>query len=546
MREYVRYWLPYTFILYSYTQATVRKFCRFWQSISATVQNSDRKGILKADSEQLFMKLWLVLIFLGPIAYFFVDRSVKHKTSTPVWLCWLVIMMPSFIWTVWTQIFGEEQPLPLLVYLLPLIVCPLLYGWLIQRGKTPPTESNQEATPAVAKPAVNTAPPRPIDSQEEKTLRDCFSWNTYYLQNIDYRPQAIFCRGKLKTVPEKAYDEVKQNVEQAFGDRFFLIFQESFKGKPFFALVPNPEAKTREQGMDRGDSRVGFAVLMFLITLLTTTVAGVTIDGTPSEDLISNPAIFISGLSYSLPLLAIIATQKFSHYLVAAHYKIRTTLPYFIPFPFLLDSFSLGTLGAILQRRSPIPHRKALFDTAIVGCLSGLLIIVPVLLWGLSISEVVPLEESSAFNLQAQDPRLSFLLSLFAKIALGSALTAEMGIKLHPVATAGCVGLFITAINLMPIGQLDGGHIIHAVFGQKMAIAIGQATRVLALLFALIHPYFWVWTIIMWLIPLIDQPALNDVTELDDLRDFVGLLALALLIVIVLPLPGAVGIWLGI
>ena len=167
----------------------------------------------------------------------------------------------------------------------------------------------------------------------------------------------------------------------------------------------------------------------------------------------------------------------------------------------MLDSFSLGTLGAILQRRSPIPHRKALFDTAIVGCLSGLLIIVPVLLWGLSISEVVPLEESSAFNIQAQDPRLSFFLSLLAKLALGSALTAETGIELHPLATAGCVGLFITAINLMPIGQLDGGHIIHAVFGQKMAVAIGQITAIFALLFALIHPYFWVWTIIMWLIP---------------------------------------------
>ncbi|MEO1672872.1 MAG: site-2 protease family protein [Cyanobacteria bacterium J06631_2] len=495
------------------------------------------------------MKLWLVLIFLSPIAYFFVERSVKNKTTTPVWLCWLVIMMPSFIWTVWTYIFGEEQPLPLPVYLLPLIVCPLLYGWLIQRGRT--VKDKDEPQPDAKKQPVldkvaQTSPPRPINSQEEKTLRDCFPWNIYYLQNIDYRPQAIFCRGKLKTLPEKAYDEIKDNVEEAFGDRFFLIFQESFKGKPFFALVPNPEAKAMEQGMVQDDSRIGFALVMFLITLLTTTVAGVTIDGSSSEDLLSNPSLLAQGLRYSLPLLAIIAVQKFSHYFIAIHYKIRTTLPYFIPFPFLLDSFSLGTLGAILQRRSPIPHRKALFDTAIVGCLSGLLIIIPVLLWGLSLSEVVPLEESSAFNIQAQNPRLSLFLSLLAKLALGGALTAEMGIKLHPLATAGCVGLFITAINLMPIGQLDGGHIIHAVFGQKMAIAIGQVTRLLALLFALIHPYFWVWTIIMWLIPLIDQPALNDVTELDNKRDVLGLLALALLIIIVLPLPTPVGSLLGI
>ena len=498
------------------------------------------------------MKLWLVLIVLAPIAYFFVDRSVKNKTSTPVWLCWLVIMMPSFIWTAWTYIFGEEEPLPLLVYLLPLIICPLVYGWLIQRGRIVKVEGaasspNPDAPkPDITEDTVKKSPPRPIDSQEEKTLRNCFPWNIYYLQNIDYRPQAIFCRGKLKTVPEKAYDEIKDNVEQAFGDRFFLIFQESLKGKPFFALVPNPEAKAMEQGMVQKDVRIGFAVIMFLITFVTTTVAGATINGTTLEDLFTSPELFFSGLSYSLPLLAIIAVQKFTHYFVAIAYKIRTTLPYFIPFPFLLDSFSIGTLGAILQRRSPIPHRKALFDTAIVGCISGLLIIVPVLLWGLSISEVVPLEDSSAFNIQAQNPRLSLFLSLLAKIALGGALTAEMAIKLHPVAIAGCVGLFITAINLMPIGQLDGGHIVHAVFGQKMAIAVGQVTRILALLFALIHPYFWVWTIIMWLIPIIDRPALNDVTELDNKRDLLGLLALALLIVIVLPLPSTLANLLGV
>ncbi|WP_019506927.1 site-2 protease family protein [Pleurocapsa sp. PCC 7319] len=498
------------------------------------------------------MKLWLILIIISPIAYLIVQQSVKNKTTTPVWLCWLVIMLPSCIWTIWTYIFGQDQPLPLPVFLFPLIVCPLLYGWLVQRGKpkksnlTSTSEKEQETVVPVAESAIESPPPRPIDRQEETTLRNCFPWNVYYLQTIDYRPQAIFCRGKLKTIPEDAYNKIKRNVEKAFGDRFFLIFQESFRGKPFFALVPNPEAKATAQEKVKNDRRFGFALTMFLITLLTTTVAGVNIIGTSSEELLSDPQLFVPGLLYSLPLLLIIGVQKFSHYFVAAYYKIRTTLPYFIPFPFLLDSFSLGTLGAIVQRRSPIPHRKALFDVAVVGSISSLLLIVPILYWGLSLSTVVPLEESSTFDIQAQDPRVSFFLSLVAKLALGSSLEAGMGIDLHPLATAGCVGLFIVAINLMPIGQLDGGHIVHAVFGQKMAIAVGQITRILALLFALIHPYFWIWTIILWLIPLIDQPALNDVTELDNRRDFCGLLALALLIVIVLPLPGAVGTWLNI
>ena len=492
------------------------------------------------------MELWLILVILGPIAYLVVDRSIKNKTTTPVWLCWLVIMLPSFIWTTWTYIFGEEQPLPLPVFLLPLIVCPLLYGWLVRRGKLEKepeaTTSTREQKPlAMAKTtAESNPPPRPIDTQEETTLRNCFPWNVYYLQNIDYRPQAIFCRGKLKTIPEDAYQEIKKNIEQAFGDRFFLIFQESFRGKPFFALVPNPHAKSKEKGEAENDRRVVFAAVMFLITLLTTTVAGVSIDGTLAEELLADPALLVKGLSYSLPLLLIIGVQKFSYFFIAGYYKIRTTLPYFIPFPFLLDNFAVGTLGALSQRRSPIPHRKALFDLAIVSSLAGFLLIVPIAIWGFSLSSVVPLSESSTFDLQAQDPRLSLFLSLIAKAALGSSLTAEMGVQLHPIAVAGCVGLFIAAINLIPIGQLDGGHIVHAVFGQKMAIAVGQITRILALLFALIHPYFWIWAIIMWLIPLIDQPALNDVTELDNKRDFLGLFALALLIVTILPLPNAI------
>ena len=494
------------------------------------------------------MKLWLILVVLSPIAYLVVHRSVKHKTTTPVWLCWLVIMLPSFIWTIWTHIFGEEQPLPLPVFLFPLFLCPLLYGWLVQRGKPQKTVDpvkKSEPTIVMAKSAAESTPPRPINNQEEATLRNCFPWNVYYLQNIDYRPQAIFCRGKLKTIPEEAYNEIKENVEQAFGDRFFLIFQESFRGKPFFALVPNPQAQAAERETE-SDSRIGFAIVMFVFTLLTTTVAGVSIDDTPSEELLSNPGLLLQGLAYSIPLLLIIAVQKFSHYFMAGYYKIRTSLPYFIPFPFLLDTFAVGTLGALNQRKSPIPHRKALFDLAIVDSMSGFLLIIPILIGGLYLSEVVPLEESSIFNIQAQDPRLSLFLSLLAKLSLGASLTPEMGIQLHPLAVAGGVGLFIAAINLMPIGQLNGGHIVHAVFGQKMAIAVGQITRILAILFALIHPYFWIWAILMWLIPLIDQPALNDVTELDNKRDFLGLVALALLIIIILPVPEAIANLLGI
>jgi membrane-associated protease RseP (regulator of RpoE activity) len=492
------------------------------------------------------MKPWLILILLSPIAYILVQRSLKNITTTPVWLCWLVMMLPAFIWTTWVYVFGEE-PIPLPVFLFPLIICPILYGWLVQRGKlqteTTPTQTDKQENMATPKPAPESSPLRPIDIQEEKILRNCFPWDVYYLQNIDYRPQAIFCRGKLKTIPDKAYEKIKHNIEAAFGDRFFLIFQESLRGKPFFALVPNPQSQSnsnREEALsESSDTRWGLASIMFLATFITTTVAGVSLQGIAPEELNSNPNLFFTGLTYSLPLLLILSIHEFSHYFAAIYYKIRTTLPYFIPFPFPFsaNTFYLGTLGAFSQRRSPIPHRKALFDIAVVGPLAGSIVTLPILIWGLAQSTTVPLENTDTASFDALDPRISLLLSLLSKLALGEQFKAGMALDLHPLAAAGCVGLLITAINLMPLGGLDGGHIVHAVFGQRTAIAVGQVARILSLLFALVHPHFWIWAIVLWLIPLIDRPALNDVTELDNWRDLGGLLCLTLFVLMILPLP---------
>ena len=431
----------------------------------------------------------------------------------------------------------------ILILLSPMavLISQLLWGWLVQKENPQKTiQGKKQENKIMAKSVEDSSPPRLINSQDETTLRNCFPWNVYYLQNIDQRPQAIFCRGKLKTIPEEAYREIKHNIEQAFGDRYFLIFQESFRGKPFFALVPNPEATNGEKSKAQQDARWGSAIGFLLITLLTTTLAGVNFSGVDPEQLRLNPSLVVQGLAYSLPLMLILGIHELGHYAVANYYKIRTTLPYFIPFPFLFETFSLGTLGAFTQRKSPIPHRQALFDVAAVGPVVGFLVTLPVLLWGLSISEAVPLEESDTFSYENFNPRISFLLSVLAKIALGDRFQAELGIHLHPLAIAGCIGLLLTAINLMPMGQLDGGHIVHAVFGQRTAIVIGQITRFLAILFALIHPHFWIWAAILWFIPLIDRPALNDVTELNNWRDLSGLLSLALLVLIVLPLPGAI------
>lgn len=493
------------------------------------------------------MEMWLLLGILGGFTYFIVKRSVAKITTTPIWLIWLVLMTPALIWTGWTLIYGEDTPMPAFLLIGPFVICPFLYWWLVQLGRVTPQESPPsppETANLVLENIDNPAPKsdlKPITAEEEKSLRDCFPWGVYYLQNIDYRPQAILCRGKLRAVPEEAYQVIKNNVEKVFGDRFLLLFQESFQGQPFFALVANPWQQKTETIETEKVTRPLLALGLLLLTILTTTVVGEGLSGITAQQLENNSSLLLQGLPYSLGLIAILGLHEFSHYFTAVKYKIKTTLPYFIPFPFFL-----GTFGAFIQMRSPVPTRKALFDVAVAGPLGGIIIAIPLLFWGLSLSEIVPLtDQSSLLNFQALNPQFSFLLSIVAKLALGSDLIAGKAIHLHPLAVAGYVGIIVTALNLMPVGQLDGGHIVHAMYGQKTAIIIGQLTRLFMFILALVQPDFLLWAIILLLMPVSDQPALNDVTELDNKRDLLGLFSLALLLSILLPLPEAVARWWG-
>nr|WP_313887344.1 site-2 protease family protein [Nodosilinea sp. LEGE 07088] len=470
------------------------------------------------------------------MTYVLLQRSVSRITRTPVWLLWLVMMLPAIILTGWFVVNGSEASPPNALLLGLFIVCPILYWVLIQRGRiavpqTTKTEDNspEPALPVPAKPAL-----RPIDKDEEAMLQGCFPWSVYFLQNIEYRPQAMICRGQLRASPTVAYDTVKENIRRHFGDRFLVLFQEGGQGKPVFALVPNPQNQT-DSGQAHTLTRPGLALGLLLVTLFTTTAVGTYLAGVTEAQLQDAPGLILQGLPYAVSLLVILGCHEMGHYLMAQRYNMRVTLPYFIPVPFFL-----GTLGAFIQMKSPVPNRRALFDVGIAGPLSGLVVAIPLLLWGLTQSTVVPIPEegSSLLNFEALDPKASLMLTLLSKLILGSAVAADQAIHLHPVAIAGCLGLVVTALNLMPVGQLDGGHIVHAMYGQRIGSIVGQVARLLVFGLALVHPELMIWAILLFFIPAADQPALNDVSELDDRRDFLGLLALTLLVMIVLPAPG--------
>ncbi|WP_027268798.1 site-2 protease family protein [Leptolyngbya sp. PCC 6406] len=492
------------------------------------------------------MLFWLLL--LGIFTYFVVQRSVAGITRTPTWILWLVMMTPAFTLVIWGVTQGMDQPFPPGLMIALFIICPAMYWMLIQWGRSPSSKGDSKtATVEGAEGADSpTDKPtlRPIDKEEEATLQHCFPWSIYYLQNIEYRPQALICRGQLRSSPTVAYDTVRDNVEAHFGDRFLVVFQEGLNGKPFFALVPNPSGKpalaaaspSAQSSPVQKDTRPGVALALLLTTLFTTTGVGTYIAGVTETALQENPNLFFQGLPYGLSLMVILGVHEMGHYLMARRYNIKVTLPYFIPIPFFL-----GTFGAFIQLRSPVPNRRALFDVGIAGPLAGLVMTLPLLLWGLAHSEVVATSEAaSLLNFQELDPQASIALMVLSKLALGSAITPESAIALHPVAVAGCLGLVVTALNLMPVGQLDGGHIVHAMYGQRTGAIIGQVARFLMLGLVVVHPELLIWAILLFFIPAVDEPALNDVSELDDRRDLWGLAALTILILIVLPAPNMV------
>lgn len=502
------------------------------------------------------MPLILLALFLGLVTYWVISRSVTKATTVPLWMLWLIMMMPVLVFTVWMLVTEGTPPPAFLLYGLMVLCSLFLYATLAisgakakQKQMAAQTQGSEQSTDKATK--VDKTPKKPISRDEETTLQRCFPWSIYYLQDIEYLPQAMICKGKLKSSPGEAYQTVQKNVESSFGDRFLVLLQEGLNGTPFFALVPNPQAKNALQSLPESASpaqvarlkklnsqtitRPVRAALLALATLITTTLVGSVLLGEVESlaDFQNNPSLLVPGVAYSLSLMAILGTHEMGHYLATRYHRLRATLPYFIPVPFFL-----GTLGAFIQMRSPMPNRRALFDIGIAGPLSGLVVSLPILFWGLAHSTVAPIDPEASLSFNALDPSRSIALLLASKLALGGALQPETALNLHPLAISGCLGLIVTALNLMPVGQLDGGHIVHAMYGQRTSTIVSYVAKGLMLLLGLVYEEYLLWAFLLLFIPPA-EPALNDVSELDGKRDFLGLFALTLLVLIILPAPAA-------
>lgn len=194
----------------------------------------------------------------------------------------------------------------------------------------------------------------------------------------------------------------------------------------------------------------------------------------------------LQGLEFSLPLLCILLAHEFGHYLQCRLWRVDATLPYFLPSPTLM-----GTLGAFIRIRSPIYLREALFDIGVSGPLAGFVVLLPFLILGVWMSRIVPAVHSQAFEFAT--PLLMRLLEQwrFSGTPVGH-------VVLHPVAMAAWGGLLATAINLLPLGQLDGGHIVYAIGGERVHRTVSTAMVGILALLGFQYWVWWIWAAVMF------------------------------------------------
>jgi membrane-associated protease RseP (regulator of RpoE activity) len=280
--------------------------------------------------------------------------------------------------------------------------------------------------------------------------------------------------------------------------------------------------------------RVGLHLGLFLATVLTTLFSGALQAGVGPTDLWHHPARLLLGLPFSVSLLAILGVHEFGHYTLGRRRGIPVSLPYFIPVP---PPFIAGTLGAVIRMSGPVRDRRALFDMAIAGPLAGLVVAIPVYVIGLRLSVVTRIPGDSYVRLGD-----SILPKLIERLTLGP-LPPGYDVILHPVAFAGWFGFLVTALNLIPAGQLDGGHIVYALFGARHALISKVAVAGLILIGVAFSSVNWLlWAIlIVTLMGFRHTPTMDDITPLDARRRGLGFFTLGLLLLLLPPVPISLG-----
>lgn len=481
----------------------------------------------------------IVLAAFGILGWGFYRARPYGKLGILAWLQSVVLMGP---WLLFFGLFAAGIYINIVGILFLLVASAGVYIFLGRQLRAAGQDAilRQRATQRLeadaslqASPTDNSTAPEgsaqlklevpPIPEEDLNIIKGIFGIDTFFTtETIAYQEGAIF-KGNLRGEPEAVHNRLSATLRERVGDKYRLFLVENTDGRPVVIVLPSrndPRPMTLPQKI--------FAVILLVGTIATSLETGGLL---LNFDFFTNPERFREALPIGVGILVVLAAHEIGHWLLARRHQIRLSLPYFLP------AVQIGSFGAITRFESFLPNRKVLFDISLAGPAAGGIVSLLMLVTGLLLSH-----QGSLFQLPNQFFSGSILVGTLARVILGSALQSPL-VDVHPLVVIGWLGLVITALNLMPAGQLDGGRIVQAIYGRKTAGRTTIATLIVLGLVSLANPLAMYWAIvILFLQRDLERPSLNEISEPDDARAALGLLALFLMVATLLPLaPGLAG-----
>ena len=340
--------------------------------------------------------------------------------------------------------------------------------------------------------------------------------------NID--SAAFFCKIDKDSLEDK-FDLLRKNLSK----KGYIPMLRHEKGEHIIYVVKKPKVKERP---------IWVNIFLLAATIITTIITGsILYMGYIDIWSISNILdvfdinnIFFGAALFSFPLMSILVIHEMGHYFISKKHGIATSLPFFLPIPPILPSFNIGTFGALISSREPMPNKKALFDVGIAGPIAGFIVAIPVTAIGIYTAEIVPISPLNSLSSGEAIYGSSFLIDILARLILD--IPKGFTIDMNPVLFAGWVGLLITSLNLLPAGQLDGGHIFRAFLGEKQKYAGWVAVIIMIL------TGWWFFAfVIIFMMGMMHPPPLNDDSSLDLKRKLLFFVAILILILCYIPYP---------
>jgi len=358
-------------------------------------------------------------------------------------------------------------------------------------------------------------------------------------------------RGRLLSEDTaSAYDQLAESLKPYSLTPLFRIED----GKQVILLVSSrPEPKP---------SRPGLNLIMFLLTVVSVLLSGglTSLEAPLSKNILQAAAQIVqAGWPFAVSLIAILAAHEFGHYFAGRAHGVHVTLPFFIPMPFT----PLGTMGAFINMKEVPKNKRVLMDIGVAGPIAGYIVSVIVILIGLSLSKLdtIPLSFPAGQGIQMEGNSITYLLLKY--FSFGKLLPEPVNyggvepllywvkyfftgkpfplggldVMIHPVAWAGWAGLLVTTLNLIPAGQLDGGHIFHLLFGTRLSRRILPIILVTLAGLGFVWSGWWLWAGLIFLLGRVYAEPLDQITDLGTPRKILGVIALIIFLATFIPIP---------